>query len=321
MKFEELSPFEKYIQEHSDRIFLIATPLDTERKKIMQRVTSLLAQKEQELHPITFESHVSLESFSEAAQNRPLFGATLIIIDGLDRVKKEVREEIAKAILSNDSFFLFGAAHLRGVSELPLKKIPTLDLSHEKPWQRERRLLETCVRHVEKAGKKLHPEAAAFLLEQVGGEQGLLEMELEKLLSFTGLRTEITLEDVKTLASPSSSFQGWEVSKRLVWGEEEVGFFLSMVLNLDPISLPQLIGQIRYFLQMGEQLAENVEKPAELFPHLNPSTLEKYHAQAKKIGRGLFQKRLIALNDLEIALKMSNVDPSILWDLFIGRWK
>ena len=55
--------------------------------------------------------------------------------------------------------------------------------------------------YLNKAGKKIRPDAAAYLVSEVGNDMTLLSLELEKLIAYGLDREEVTMDDIDTMCT------------------------------------------------------------------------------------------------------------------------
>lgn len=67
----------------------------------------------------------------------------------------------------------------------------------------------------EEEKKKLSPDAASFLAETSGGDLLKLKSEIVKLVSYTGERSNITLDDCRAVCSVTAEALSWEFSSAL----------------------------------------------------------------------------------------------------------
>jgi len=165
------------------------------------------------------------------------------------------------------------------------------------------------------AGKTLSSEALAYLLKETGHDMAFLEQELFKLLCYSGERAHISLQDAQTLTPAHNKATGWQVAESLIWGEGSVALPAEGDLSM----LIALVGQVRYHLQLGCQIATDLSAARAQFPHLKPQLFEKYQQIVKKRGPLFFQEGLLALYTLELACKSSDFAPALLWGRFTAK--
>lgn len=290
---------------------------------MFDKLLSVLKQKHADSHASHFDATVvPIEAVLEELNTQSLFGGSnLVVLDRIDKTKDH--EKLIRYIEHPNphACLILGASSLKPVSDLyqkGKKEVIVLDLSDEKPWDRRRRLAEWLIAEAKQAQKSLPSEAAAYLLDHIGLDMPGLHQELAKLICYVGDRGAITLNDTKAIASSLSQSTGWQLAEGVIWGRDTVGADKTADLSF----LLMFIGQLRYQLQTGYQVAELLDKPHEIaraFPQLRPQVLEKYISGARQRTAAYFRKGLKALFDLELAAKSSQIDTVLLFDRFIAK--
>lgn len=304
MKFQNIQAFEKYVASApSLSLLVILAPLEEERKKIIAGLLLQLQRKEPELKLFCYEAgEDSVERIIGQLNTRDLFAPkSLVVVEKSELLKKE---ELLSFSLS--SHLILSGSSLKASLEGAL----VLDLSQEKPWDRVRRLKEGLAAQAAKEGKRLLQEALSGLFEGVGPDLLRLEQELKKVICFVGERTQIELKDIQAVCSFDSLATGWQIAENLVWEEAP--------LKEPPSFDFSLLGQIRYHLQLGEQMS-GLASPDEMLkaiPSLKPKSLEKFLPVVQRRGGRFFREGLKALFQLELACKNSSLSPDLLWSRF-----
>ncbi len=304
MKFSSWIPFEKHLKATLDPIVIIVVPCEYERRKYIDQVKALISAS-----VVSLNDDVSVEQIKHELLSPNLWsGRTLVIVDGADKIKNTVI--LADHALPQGSYLILAAPSFKSLSPLyqkGKKEIIVLDLSEEKPWEKERRLQQWLQ-------GKTSKEVAVYLLQHLGADAATLEQELNKLLCYVGEKNQITLDDVKAICGSRDLVTGWQLAEKLIW-EKPVS--LGHKSNDLGFIFP-FIGQLRYHLQLGCQLAEL--QPAEAkqqFPHLRQ--FDKFSQIAKARKASFFARGLQALYDLEFASKSSSLDLGAVFDHFSAK--
>lgn len=327
MKYQNVAAFDKHLQEafpdHLSAVYLVATSCDFERKKMFDKLLLVLQRKHAASHAVHFDATLApIEAVLEELNTQSLFGgANLVVLDRIDKTKDH--EKLVRYIEqpNPNACLILGASSLKPVSDLyqkGKKEVVVLDLSDEKPWDKRRRLAEWLMGEAKRENKVLPSEAAAYLLDHIGLDMPGLHQELIKLICYVGERSAITLNDTKAISSCLNLSTGWQLAEGVIWGRDTVGADKTSDLSF----LLMFIGQLRYQLQTGYQVAELLDKPHEIaraFPQLRPQVLEKYISGARQKSAAYFHKGLNALFDLEMAAKSSQIDTALLFDRFIAK--
>jgi DNA polymerase-3 subunit delta len=327
VKFSSISAFDKHLKEafphHLAPIFLLVTPCDYERQKNIDKISSLIQKKDPTVRVVRLSGlESSLEQVKGELMTPSLWGGlTLVIYTEVDKVKNNAA--------LGDHFppgvhLILGASGFKAVSELyqkGKKEVVALDLSDEKPWEKERRLQEWLVEQARLQQKNLHSDVVHYLMQHLGPDLATLDQELTKLICYVGEKNHIALEDAKAICGTRDLFTGWQLAEKIVW---ERATSLGQKLNDLGFIFP-FIGQLRYQLQLGYRLSELLEKktsPSDIkhhFPTLRPQQLEKFTTQAKARRPVFFHRGLEALFQLEFAAKSSPLDIGVLFDLFQAK--
>lgn len=330
MKYQNVAAFEKHLQgafpSHLSSIYMVVASCDFERKKILDKTVAFLRSKDSSSLISTYDATVdSIESILETLNTKSLFGErNFVIFDRIDKLKNTEQLVQYACRPNHDSFLVLGATALKPILDLyqkGKKEIVVLDLSEEKPWDHRRRLIEWLSNEVKLLGKVISSEVIAHLFEHIGLDMALLYQEVIKLACYVGDRPAIALSDAKSICATYSVATSWQLAEGVVWRQE----LLSSEKSSDLPFLLMFIGQLRYQFQVGYQVAELVESGkssreiAETFPQLRPQTLEQYATFARQKKAVYFHNGLLALFQLELGVKSSSLDPSLLFDQFVAR--
>lgn len=330
MKYQNINAFEKHLQEafphHPSFVYLVVAPSPFEREVALETLVGLIKKRDpaQMLEKIEAEEGV-LAAVTEKLYSPSLFGGTpFILLDGIDKIKNH--EALLKYVVRpvRGSFLLLGASSLKPLTALyqqGKKEMVVLDLSDEKPWEKQKRVQEWVVKLARKEGKEFKGDALSELFARVGYEMTPLAQEVAKVCCYGGEKKSVELEDVKAVISSSLMATGWSLSEALVWGSGKI----EMAKTDDLAFFLPLLGQIRYHLQLGAQIASLLDQNlssqeiAAHFPNLRSAHFEKYKQEVQKKKRAYFVRGLKALYEIEVYAKSSFLAPSLLLDLFVGK--
>jgi DNA polymerase III subunit delta len=193
-------------------------------------------------------------------------------------------------------------------------------------------------------GITIMPQAETILLERVGPETYLLEMEIQKLLAYIGERKQIQLKDINEIVGAFREEPLYELTMAL--GERKLKESLVKLKQLweqgyNPLQiLAGMANTLRRILMARELLGMIPEAPprvwqefgafsAKVLPQLKqvslPESLSKVHPFALfntlKTAQNFSQPRLVlaleALHEADRFLKTSGVTPTFLLEDFI----
>jgi DNA polymerase-3 subunit delta len=309
-------------------VYLIVAPSTLERKEEMEAIVQFVRRSHPEAALFSWSGGMtSAQEVARHLASMNLFAERQVVI--FDRVDEAADLEALIPYLLHpvkEITLLLGAEEMKPLADLyqqGKREMVVLDLSQEKPWERERRIREWIMERARKEGMPLSSEAAAALLLRVGVDAPALDQELKKLSCFAWGRGRIESSDVETLVAVRTSPTHWLLAERVIWKGET----LPRDKKGDIGALLGLVGLFRYHLQLGYELATSIEQGVKFtgemknFPSLKSGTLDRYLPVARERGSAPFQRGLAALFDLEYALKNSPVDPSVPFDRFLGRFR
>lgn len=268
---------------------IVLAPSEADRKKLVAKILGRLPSST----VVRYEAGETpfAEILAQVAARDLFETASVIVVERCELLKKE---DLALLVGDYPHLILSGASLKQNVPSAQMT-----DLTAEKPWDRKRRLANGLIEEAAVQNKKLAPEALSYLLDEVSLDPMLLEQELNKLACFVGERTLIALADARALCQPLVQLTGWQVAENLIWGETP--------LREEPPFDFSWIGQIRYHLQLGEQIRTGGAPSRQT---------EKYLSLVKKRPSHFFAEGLKSLFRLELSTKTSTLDPSLAWVRF-----
>lgn len=107
-------------------------------------------------------------------------------------------------------------------------------------------LKDWIVKRAQEDNKKINPEAVALLLENTNGNLSIISRELDKLISYTGEKKEIGLEDVESIGIDTKTYTIYQLVDKI--SEKKTTESLNILRNLlmSEISPQQIIGMLRW---------------------------------------------------------------------------
>ncbi len=318
MKYQNVPSFEKHLAsaspDHLCRVYLIAMADDYERSLVLQSLVKRTLAPDCSLQK--FSPDLDCRELFDALQSPSLFGGEAVVLfDECEALKKKEAEQIA-AFLEKTT--LYGYLLLGSRGKTPLSKVVekigvVLDMSEEKPWDKEKRISEALAAIAMSQGKRLASDAIPLLLERLGTDISLLTQEVHKLICYVGDRPTIERSDIFRISSTGGSYTLWQVAEEIVW--EGGGSF-------DPSMFPGIIFSLRPQLQIGLKITTLMEEGVPFsewtpyFPKMWPRTLEKRKNQAAQKGSLFFKKGLETLFKIESLSRTGISQTEALFDLF-----
>ena len=328
MKFQTGTAFEKHLKEsyphHLARLYLFISPCEYEKRVWTEQLVQLLRQKEDGLQMTRFVApEPSPMVILDEVRAPSLWGGLrILIVDQIDKVKPLGPFLDLLNHLAPDVVLIFLAGSAKPVAELyqkGKKELVAVDISDEKPWDKERRLQEWLREEARKAGKQLSPDVAAEILRHLGTDLATLHQELKKLITFVAEKNVLERRDVEAICGAKDLTTGWQLAEAVVWKQP-----VSLKEKIADLGfLFPFLGQVRYHLQLGAQMADLIERkaaPQELKKHF-PSlrTLDKLLPIATQRGSRFFLQGLLKLYDFELQAKSASIDLSVAFDVLQAK--
>lgn len=329
MKFQNVQAFEKHLLASSVSAgYIIACSDPDERGKILSYVVHWLVKKYPSSEVVSFSgSEGPFSSVVETLSTRPLFSAHIIIkLDAASEFNKKEKEVLGGFIAkpSEFAFLVMGTSSLKDFASVlssAKNELVVLDLTQEKPWDRQRRLQQWLMERCLKEGKKISQGVATELLDACGPDILLLEQELLKLIVFVGERPSISSDDIKKVGVNYVLPSGWQMAEALVWeGKSPIkdpSFSLSDLLPL--------LGQVRYHLTTARQFSYYVsqglsrEEISQHFPQVRQNSFEKYLQLSTSHQPAFFDEALKILFKIELLAKNSSLSAGFLWEYLVAQ--
>ncbi len=318
MRYNNLKSFQKHLASaapsHLSRVYLIAIADDFERSKVIDSILAYVLTPDSS--PSRFLGGESdARDILDAIQSPNLFaGESVVVLDEAEKLPKKNLLFLVDSIgTAFNGLFLIGARSKTALSTEIEKEGVVLDMTDEKPWDKEKRLAEQLAERAKNAGKRLDPAAALLLFERIDKDAALLENEIDKLICYTGDRSAIGKEDVLAISAASRTASLWQTAEEVVW-EGKTGSFDA---NSFHAAIPSIRSQLQLGLVLSTLIEENTpsDQWSSYLPKIWPKTLEKRSSQAAQLGSRYFQKGLEKLFEIENLSRSGPVQFTALLDL------
>jgi DNA polymerase-3 subunit delta len=332
LKYQNSASFLKHLKDafpdHLSLLYLIAISEEAERKKIVREIISLKKKKDPACEVIMLDGNILTgEKLREEAMMAPLWSQSrILVIDSIDKMKKSVQEVLISSFTHRlrGFSFLLGASSLKGLTDVlekEKKELVVLDLSAEKPWDRQTRLKEWIVELAKNEKKTFGTSALSALFDRIGYQYASLEQEMNKLISYVGDKNLIEVKDVEAICCNLTSSSLWQFAEAMAWETETVKEppfeDVSSLLSFIPILRSQLqIGlKIKSLLSSGSSASDlHIH-----FPGIRPHSLEKFLKEAQHKPAHYFIEGIKALFSFEWNLKSSSHCFELSWELFKAK--
>lgn len=315
MKYQNLKSFQKHLANAAPhnlcRAYFIGIADDFERTQVLDSILTLIATPDAMVTRLSGHEIV-LRDLLDAMQSPSLFsGPPIVVLDEAEKLSKKEMEAVLGCPIYG--YLLIGSRTKAAVLANGIEKEGVvLDLTDEKPWDKEKRFAESLVERAKLAGKRLLPDALSLIFERLDKDLSLLESEVDKLICYVGEQSAITREDVLSITSASRLSTLWQVAEEVIWENGEI----------PSVDFHGFVPALRSQLHLGLTLATLIETkcPADqwnaFLPKIWPKTLEKRSSQAARLGSAYFKKGQEVLYEIELLSRNSSTQYRALLDLF-----
>ena len=336
MRLDNLRAFEKHLEGAAPRhlspfYFVIGKdPLECQEAIRLLYRFLLPSDALKEYALSTFDGNEMCEGELDNALHTQSFlvNSRVILIRQAEKLKKPLQEMIQHSFrhpLSNLTLILTATAWAKNALfyKFAEKEGIILDLVEEKPWEKEKRLIEWVNKQAAEARKIISYQACQLLVKRVGTELALLRQELEKLICYCADCKEITLQDIERLCAYHHPDTVWKLGEAIFARNAPTALLIMQEIIEEGQPLLPLLRQMRSQFQTAYQVClmiEHGKKESDittLFPYMRGQVLTKQMEQARKYGSEAFKKGLIAIDAAELRFKGETIKEEIILELLL----
>jgi len=321
VRYSNLLGFEKHLSASVPhqlcRVYVIFSADDFERKQAIDAVLRYVLSPDGMAERF-FGSNATVQNILEALDRPALFSPQSVVV--FDDAEKKLLEDLSLHFKEPRSFgyLIIGSKHKSSARFFEMHGV-ILDLTDEKPWEKEKRWMEQLHEKARGAGKRLAPDAAQWMIERLDRDAALHASEMDKLICYCAHKSTIACSDVVSICSASRMHTLWQIADDLVWGKifradaadtRDASFFYGLLASLRQ----QLMIGIRMH-DLCHRKVPFAEWPSS-FPKMWPKTLEKKAQVAERFGFDYFRGGLDRLFDVELLAKNCAVPLDALFDFY-----
>lgn len=188
------------------------------------------------------------------------------------------------------------------------KLVKELGYAAEMKTPREKELLSWITLQCKQEGKQITESAAQYILEQAGVSMNLLQMELEKVFSYTIEQSVISLEAVQEICSSQAENQMFDMLDAI--GNQNQEQALALYHDLLTLREPAmrilflLTRQINILLQVSELVRLNMDNGSIASKAgIPPFTVGKYKSQIRHFSYNQLRNMLEACQEVDAGIK------------------
>lgn len=338
MKLTNLNAFEKHLEgaapKHFADVYLLMSPDAFHRKQGTDKLSSLFL-KGQKASPFSCqifdaERH-DIDAIAVELDTLGFFAAKRLIVinnvEAFDKASLAVLERYLESPTSAICLALTSKALHRGSALYKkLEKIGVvLDVAEEKPWEKEKSVVEWLVTASRVQGKQMAPRAADMMVKRMGTDQTLLSNELLKLVCYVGSRPAIEQNDVAAICSCTPMENTWQLGEAIFSRDAPTAIRIGRSQLASDTPLIPLLRQIRTQFQTEFQVCTLLQRgasPSDItqeFPYMRGAILDRHIKQARGYGIDRFKEGILAIDKAEMEAKNSSLDPEFIFDVLMVR--
>jgi len=271
--------------------------------------------------PITsfFPEHFSVDTFLQEVETYPFLSQKkTVVVHELQQLPEEGIKAICQYVEKpNEWIFLF----LTATELAPQSKLAKLmekqgqvhRIKEEKPWEKEKKLIQWIIDEAKREGMRLSLQAATTLVQ--GVDPQMLKSELDKLICFAYGRGEITLEDISLLSTPAHHETLWHLGDALLACMAGKALTIGKKLLEEGMAIFSLLASLRSQFSMGIEFLSSGAEAAKKFAYLKGNLFEKKMQTYKKYGKERLRQGMLLIFETELKAKNSSIDPMLLLEL------
>lgn len=325
MKLTTIRAFEKHLQDAAPNyfspVYMFLCKEDFERKELEEMLVKALGG---DVRPFN-GAQARIDAIVGELNSFDFFaGRRAVVVRQADALDKKATEALESYFLKpNPSVFLILSAETINRATRFYKNSEAagvlVDIEEEKPWQKEEALALKATRWVEGLGKTMEASTARYFLKYTGGDQALMQQELQKLASYTGDRNTVTEADIRAICVGAESETLWQLGDALFRNDGAAALRIGQAQIVDgEASFFAWVRQLRSQFQTKLLICSILEEgggPNEvqmMFPYMRGKILDQHLQQAKAYGMMRLRQGLLAIDAMELLAKNSSLSPETL---------
>lgn len=294
------------------------------RHQYRDKLKEALCPEGDEMNISRFEGKgISNVEVADLAETLPFFAERRLIIieesgwfkNGSDGFEEKLKE------FPDTTFLVFVESEVDKRGKL-YKTVKDLGYAAEMKTPKEKELLTWLTLQCKREGKQITESAAQYLIEQGGSNMNMLQMELEKVLSYAIGAEEIRLEDVQEVCSNQAENQIFEMLDAI--GNQNREKALTLYHDLLTLREPAmrilylLTRQIHILLQVSEMTRLNMDNGSIASKAgIPPFTVGKYKSQIGHFSYSELVGMLEKCQDVDAGIKRGRYQDVIGVELLI----
>ena len=274
---------------------------------------------------INAEKNQNLSQILDLAFSFPLGGGKkLIILKNFDKISD--KKELKTYIDNPPEFTVLLITQLNKIADIskePYSKLKEYGYLFEARPASGEELVEWAVKKSKKSGMILSPDNAQALIEIVGENKALLEIQIQKMQNYLGSREEISYNDITNISSITKEYSIFELQGALGKGEKSKALKIAFNLLDAGEEIIFIINMLAKFILSIAQITEMMKS------HISDYEAPKlagisygYYMNCKKATFLMSDEKLLnssrALLNADLSVKTSASDPKSIITVLIS---
>ncbi len=281
-------------------------------RSYLQRFRDLLPQEMIEFNLSEVEGEVTLTQLTELVTPYPMLSDNKLVIvrdSGLLSAYDKQTEEFLSNI-PDYAIVIF-------TEQLPSKVGKKLMGIFEDKWdivdfsKRDAAQLQAWIALKLKGAEKVISKADCdYLIQLCDSAMSKLDLELDKMISYVGERSEITKKDIEEMLPPDNNFKIYELSDRVLSGKKTQAYEILRELkqSAEPIAvLAEFFTQLN-FIAMVKNLKQDGERIDEFFPPNRRFLAKKIASTCGKYSYDKVRRAMTSCAQYDADVKMGRID-------------
>ena len=297
--------------------------------ELIQKAVDPLIESDFDREVINAEKSQNISQILDLAFSFPFGGGKkLVVLKNFEKLND--KKELSSYIQNPPEFTVLVIIHsgkINDVSREPYSHLLERKFLFEARNETGDELVAWLLRQAKKLKLNISEENARALIEIVGEEKSLLEMQIQKLFDFAGENKEISFEDIQKLSSHTKKFSIFDLQDALGKGDKSKSLEIAFNLLDSGVEIIIILNMISKFILTLAQITEMVRS------NINDNEAARmmgvswyYYINCKKAGFFMKDERLLnasrALLEADLSVKTSSADPkTILIMLISGMMK
>lgn len=265
------------------------------------------------------------EAFLQEIETLPFLSKSkAIVLHEIDQLDKASLEKLAAYLKKPNgwiSLYLTASA-LSAQSKVVKNSERVIRLKEEKPWEKEKRLVQWVMEEAAASGVAIAIGPAQALVKSV--EPAYLTQELEKLICYVGEKREITLEAIHAVCTPIHHETLWQLGEAIFARQSSVAIRIGKTLLEEGMALFPLLAHVRTQFHTTLKIFslyqhEGKAAVAQAFPYLKGALLDKKIAAANQYEKTRLEQGIVHLFETELKAKNSAIKPALLLEILLVK--